>query len=163
MSSGIISAGHHDTFRVMFWLLRSPFSQAVKEPVRECIATPGLITDLEIDRGGHPDDVTFSRWKILRILWDPTSNFLPPPYVRLCDAWVYILAKICTPRLRHQRWLNDFNSHGDIRLHRRPLSPTVWLIKDGISYFPVYRSATTRARKYAYVLCGMTRATRGQH
>ncbi|KAL1987615.1 hypothetical protein VTN96DRAFT_3215 [Rasamsonia emersonii] len=40
MSSGIISAGHHDTFRVMFWLLRSPFSQAVKEPVRECIATP---------------------------------------------------------------------------------------------------------------------------
>ena len=92
---------------------------------------------------------------------DPTPSLYPPRYTKLYDAWVFVLIHICTPAQRTTFWPADFTSDGSIRQFRLPTSPKVWILRNMVPYHPVYRSATTRARRKHYVLCGTQAAQLG--
>lgn len=49
---------------------------------------------------GHPDTDTFDTWKLVNVLWDPVVYGYPPEYVKLCDAWVYVVVKTMSLAIR---------------------------------------------------------------
>ncbi|KAJ5362883.1 hypothetical protein N7541_003727 [Penicillium brevicompactum] len=87
-------------------------------PIRDAPKDPGIITA--------------DRWRNNTVFWDPQR-------ARLTDAGCVFAILTLSAEERSTIFPYDFNTDGDIRIHRVPKSPTVVITQNNIRFLPVWR------------------------